>query len=74
MVDNKTDQKALFIQWVEDLEIQGHIPTDKKDAIILAVLKGEYDEILDKKGGIFWSTLNIQEVLTDVQTSSTLRN
>ena len=46
-------QKELFLEWVNDLEVQGYITTEKRNDLIIEVLRGDYDEKLSAPGGVF---------------------
>ena len=47
------DQKKLFVQWVKDILIQGHINEETYKDIIMAVDRGDYDEMLSREGGVY---------------------
>ena len=47
------DHRELFVQWVEDLLIQGHINEETYKDIIMAVDRGDYDEMLSREGGVY---------------------
>ena len=46
-------QQDMFVQWVEDLFTQGHIDRERYNEILVAVARGDYDEIFNKDGGVY---------------------
>ena len=46
-------QKEMFLEYVNDLEIQGRITVETRDNIIVKVLRGDYDDVLLGIGGVY---------------------
>ena len=46
-------QQDMFVQWVEDLFTQGHIDRERYNEILVAVARGDYEEIFNKDGGVY---------------------
>ena len=46
-------QQEMFIQWVEDLFTQGYIDRKRYNEILVAVARGDYEEIFNKDGGVY---------------------